>query len=88
MQQKHTNIRKAAKEVERLQYPLVDFFQDSPCCASHRNLRNSFLDQHLRGKSFLVLSILIHNSINVQNITLVSDFFVLHLIKYLTTFNK
>lgn len=36
----------------------------------------------------LVLNILIHKNINIQNITLVADFFILHLIKYLTTLNK
>lgn len=40
-------------------------------------------------ESILALNILIPKGINIQKITLVTEiFFILHFIKYLTTFNK
>lgn len=39
-------------------------------------------------EGIFVLNILIHKSINTPNIPLVTYIFILHFIKYLTTFNK
>lgn len=87
MGQKHTNTRKVTKEAERLQYSLVDFFKTLLVAEVTEIWGTVFWVNACGKKKFyrgmieriLVLNILIHESINIQNITLVADYFLYYI---------